>query len=267
VEPQGGQARIARVGETVYEADTLTTFAAAEVHIAMADGAQLSLRENTKVTISIYVANGDDGDRSVLDLAKGTLRSITGWIGKYRRAAYQIRTPVVTIGVRGTDHEPTHLPPGDPRGEPGSYDKVNEGSTVMQSQFGSVEVPASRAAHFAPERRAAPRVLASVPAFFKPARNEQRFVERARESVRTLDAQRENRRQVVQRNVSPQKPAAPVRSLQKAPPAQKKAERLENRRQELKKKAAERNAGRKASPQRRERIEKKNPERRRLEKK
>jgi len=166
----------------------------------MADGAELAVRENTKVTITVYVANGDDDDRSLLDLARGTLRAVTGWIGKYRRSGYQIRTPMVTIGVRGTDHEPTHIPPGDPRGEPGSYDKVNEGSTIMQSELGAVEVSPNRAAHFDAARKVPPRLLQTVPAFFKPGRHEARFVQRARESVRTLDTQREQRRQLIQKH-------------------------------------------------------------------
>jgi hypothetical protein len=148
IEAKGAQPRIAKAGEAIYQADTITTFASAEVHVSMVDGGYLSLRENTKITITVYAANGDDKDSSLIDLAKGTIRSVTGWIGKYRRSGYQIRTPMVTIGVRGTDHEPTHIPPGDPRGEPGSYDKVNEGSTLMQSDLGTVEVTPNHAAHF-----------------------------------------------------------------------------------------------------------------------
>ena len=238
VEAKDGQARIPKVGDSVYASETVTTFRGAELQLRMVDGAYLSLRENTKITITEYVANGDDGDRSLLDLAKGALRAVTGWIGTYRQAAYKIRTPTVTIGVRGTDHEPTHLLVGDPRGEPGTYDKVNEGRIFVQSQFGSVEVPANRAVFFSPERRAPPRLLASTPAFFKPARNEERFIERARESTRSLAAQRETRRDAVRkvrpaqnaprpasesapRRFEPQKRSAvatPPRQAQKPPP-------------------------------------------------
>jgi hypothetical protein len=234
VEAKDGRARIPKVGDSVYAAETVTTFRGAELQLRMADGAYLSLRENTKITITEYVANGDDGDRSLLDLAKGTLRAVTGWIGTYRRAAYKVRTPTVTIGVRGTDHEPTHLLAGDPRGEPGTYDKVNEGRIFVRSQFGSVEVPANRAVFFSPERRAPPRLLASTPAFFKPARNEQRFIERARESTQSLAALRETRRDAVRKDrgggaphaVEPQKRSAvatPPRQAQK-PPARPRIE-------------------------------------------
>ncbi|MDX1434446.1 MAG: FecR domain-containing protein, partial [Gammaproteobacteria bacterium] len=44
------------------------------------------------------------GSRSFFSLLKGGLRTITGAIGKLNRKAYQIRTPVATIGIRGTEY-------------------------------------------------------------------------------------------------------------------------------------------------------------------
>jgi len=214
-------ARIAKAGDSVRSGETVTTFAAAEVHLKMADGAYLSLRENSKITITSYVANGDDGDESLIDLARGAFRSVTGWIGRFRPKAYQVRTPIVTIGIRGTDHEPTHLLPGDPRGEPGTYDKVNEGSTVMRSPRGTVEVAPNQAAFFNIDRREPPRVLASVPSFFRPARNEQRFAERARESARTTGTQRAQRIEAVgkERGQPPAKPPAQAKPVAAKPAA------------------------------------------------
>ena len=285
IEPKGGPSRIAKVGEPIYQADTITTFASAEVHVSMVDGGYLSLRENTKITVTVYAANGDDNDSSLIDLAKGTIRSVTGWIGKYHRSSYQIRTPMVTIGVRGTDHEPTHIPPGDPRGEPGSYDKVTEGSTVMQSALGTVEVTPNRAAHFDAARKVPPRLLQSVPAFFRPARHEQRFLERAHASVQTLDRQRETRRDLIRRHPELRHPVPAPRAEKKAAmaerrleqkaarqrpeQAQKKAERSERLRERIEKKRAEPAAQKREVPQRRElpqareRFEKKRLEKKR----
>jgi len=64
----------------------------------MADGGYLSLRENTKITLTTYRAYGDERDESLIDLAKGALRSVTGWIAKQKSTAYNVRTPMVTIG-------------------------------------------------------------------------------------------------------------------------------------------------------------------------
>jgi hypothetical protein len=163
----------------------------------MADGAQIIVREDSKITLSEYVADGGSGDRSLIDLAKGALRSITGWIGQYNRSNYRVRTPLVTIGVRGTDHEPTHIPAGDPRGEPGSYDKVNEGSAFMETKQGIVEVPKNRAAFHSASAKAAPRLLGTVPVFYKPGKHEQRFVARAQETRKAIPQRRIERQEFV----------------------------------------------------------------------
>jgi len=214
LEGKDGKTRLPANGESVFEGDTVTTFPRGEIHLQMADGASLIVRESSRITIAEYVADGGDEDRSLIELARGALRSITGWIGQYNRANYKIRTPLVTIGVRGTDHEPSHLPEGDPRGEAGSYDKVNEGRTYMQGAEGIVEVPANRAVFRAHARGARPRLLASVPPFFKPGRFERRFEGRAREVRRTLKERREARRDFVRK---PQR--AP--GVRKAPPLRK----------------------------------------------
>ncbi len=195
ITPQVGDSRLVAEGSEVHEGDTVVTFRNGEAQLHMLDGAYLMVRENSRIEIEAYVADGGDKDRSILDLIKGTVRSITGWIGKYNRAEYEIRTPIlVTIGVRGTDHEVTYIPPGDPRGEPGVYDKVNEGETFMRSGNNVVAVPPQRAvfsAWGAKPRR--PRLLASIPGFFRPGPHEREFAQRARTSVRTLAAQRQAR--------------------------------------------------------------------------
>lgn len=200
IEAEDGKTRLPVVGEPVHEGDTITTFANAEAHLHMADGAQIIVRADSKITLAAYVADGGSEDRSLIDLAKGALRSITGWIGQYNRSNYRVRTPLVTIGVRGTDHEPTHIPVGDPRGEPGSYDKVNEGSAFMQTKQGIVEVPKNRAAFLSASAKTAPRLLSMVPTFFEPGRHEQRFVARAQETRKAIPQRRLERQQFVRQS-------------------------------------------------------------------
>lgn len=192
VESPGKPARRPAVGEQVHEGDAIQTALKAELHLRMADGASIIVRENTKMKITAYVADGGSNDRSLLDLTEGALRAITGWIGKYNRANYAVRTPLVTIGVRGTDHEPTHLVAGDPRGKPGSYDKVNAGLAVMSTPQGSVEIPANKAAYLSLEG-VPPQLLDAIPDFFKPGRYEQEFTGKARQVEHALDELRQGR--------------------------------------------------------------------------
>jgi hypothetical protein len=165
----------------------------------MVDGASFIVRERTRVRITEYVADGGSGDKSLMDLAEGALRAITGWIGAYNRSNYRIRTPLVTIGVRGTDHEPTHLLEGDPRGQPGSYDKVNEGRAFMESKQGIVEIPANTAAFQALASGSVPQLLAAIPGFFKPGSNEAQFVQRALQLKDTIPQMRLDRIDLLRR--------------------------------------------------------------------
>ena len=226
IDGKDGRSRLPAVGENVYEGDTITTFANSEAHLHMADGAQFIVREDSKITLFEYVADGGSEDRSVIDLAKGAMRSITGWIGQFNRTKYRIRTPLVTIGVRGTDHEPSHLLPGDPRGEPGSYDKVNEGSAFMETKQGIVEVPKNRAAFHSVSARAAPRLLGAVPAFFRPGRHEQRFLARAQEVRKAIPQRRLERQEFVrQRGAAGGAKAVRPAQAQKAAPKAQRPER------------------------------------------
>jgi len=109
IEGKDKRSRRPAVGDNVFEGDSIATSRQSELHLNMADGASLIVRENSRIRITEYVADGGDKDRSLIDLTRGALRSITGWIGQYNRSNYRVRTPLVTIGVRGTDHEPTHL--------------------------------------------------------------------------------------------------------------------------------------------------------------
>ena len=242
VEAKGAPNRTAKLGDPVHQGDTITTFAGAELQLRMTDGGYLSLRENTKITLTTYRANGDERDESLIDLAKGALRSVTGWIAKQKSTAYSVRTPMVTIGVRGTDHETIHLEPGDSRGEPGSYDKVNEGRTIMQSKSGRVEIAPNQSARFHPDLRGPPRVLPSVPTFFKPARNERQFAERSRVSARSLDAQRAAFREKkgLDRQKAPEKKKAQKKAAEKKKPERKpRAEKKQLEKKQAEKKRFE----------------------------
>jgi hypothetical protein len=125
-----------------------------------------------------------------MTLFKGAARSITGWIGKRNAASYRITTPTATIGIRGTDHETIvidkidkYKPKAtsiagfhddsdelDPNGSSGTYDVVNEGSTLLKTQYGEAEVRPGKFV-FAPKDKAVPPIqLTKTPKFFADRR-------------------------------------------------------------------------------------------------
>ncbi|WIM06305.1 MAG: FecR domain-containing protein [Candidatus Nitricoxidivorans perseverans] len=165
--------RSANVGETVRQGDTITTGRDGEVHMTLDDGSVVAVRPDARMTLVRFQNKGRDTDSSVISLARGALRAITGWIGRRNPNSVRILTPTATIGIRGTDHEALVIPPGSDLGETGTYDKVNAGGTSIRSEHGSVDVDRGQAG-FAP-MAAAPVILPSVPAFFRPTRNEGRL--------------------------------------------------------------------------------------------
>jgi hypothetical protein len=118
--------------------------------------------------IDSYRFEGDANDNSVLSLLRGTFRAVTGLIGRTARSNYKIVTPNATIGIRGTDHEPAYYPPGESSEvEPGTYDKVNAGETVLRNADGETAIRPGQAAFVHHRRRDRPRLLAAAPTFYQ----------------------------------------------------------------------------------------------------
>ena len=152
------------VGQQIFSGQTLNTLEDGEVHVVTVDGGFIALRPNTVFRVDEYKANGDSSDKIFMSLFKGALRSITGWIGKHNTSAYRITTPNATLGIRGTDHETTVIEKAD-GDEPGTYDTVNEGETVLKTAHGEVGVGPGKFA-FAPKNGAvAPHFLEKHPNF------------------------------------------------------------------------------------------------------
>src|SRR2546422_6900562 len=184
--------------DSIFEGESIATGPNGEVHLRMEDGGFIAVRPGTRMRIARFRAQGDEADVMTIGLLEGTLRSITGWIAKYGRDNYQVRTPTVTIGVRGTDHEPFHIPAGSSAGEPGTYDKVNQGGTYLRTAQGRGDGAPGPAGVAGLRRAERPRVLASIPAHFRPTRHEERITRRYQEIQQRLPELRENRRKLAQ---------------------------------------------------------------------
>ncbi|MGA2549850.1 MAG: FecR domain-containing protein [Burkholderiaceae bacterium] len=181
-------------GEQLYEGDAIVTGDNAEIHLDMADGGFIAVRPNTQLRIAKYQANGDESDVSVIGLLKGSMRSITGWIGKTYPRKYSVVTPSATIGVRGTDHEPAYVPEGTAGVDAGTYDNVHEGSTTIGNSHGTVEVSPGKAGFVDHRGLAQPRVLDKVPAFFQvPRKHDAVFVGKSQRIAAGLEQRRVER--------------------------------------------------------------------------
>ncbi len=192
-----GQSRPAWVSEAVLSGETIQTGPGGEMHVRTEDAGFIAFRPNSQVRIDSYMAAGGKEDNLALSLLRGALRSVTGWIGKTNSPRYSVRTPTATIGIRGTDHETHYVPPHagtDPNlPPPGTYDKVNAGSTVLQNAGGQVVIGTNQSAHAPHDAKAAPRLLDRAPSIYKPGANDGRVEARKTELAREIESRLQER--------------------------------------------------------------------------
>jgi len=91
------------VGNPVYLGDKVITGEDGLVRLKMIDDAILDLRCFSIMVIEDYAINPDNR-RSILNLLQGSLRKVTGKIGKMSEDVYELKTPVASVGVRGTEY-------------------------------------------------------------------------------------------------------------------------------------------------------------------
>jgi len=194
----GGTERKITVGDTVNEGDTLITGKDSEIHLAMQDAGFMVLRSNTRFQIVNYAADGDDKDKGVFRLISGGVRSITGWIGKFNARSYQIKTTNASVGIRGTDHETRYIPEGSGEGEPGTYDRVYEGETVLETEEGNATIGKDQSGYLSTRPRDKPRRLAAIPPFYRPGRHEAQVAKKHAQIQRIVGQRREERRKLIQ---------------------------------------------------------------------
>lgn len=98
-----GKERPVRKGDTLASGERILT-RNGRVQLAFTDGAFVSLQPETDFGIEQYEFKGktDGTEKGFFSMLKGSLRTITGMIGRGRRDAYRIQTPTATIGIRGT---------------------------------------------------------------------------------------------------------------------------------------------------------------------
>jgi hypothetical protein len=99
-----GQKRRVYDGGAVYPGDLVQTGSGARVILAFRDNSRLTLGANTQFKVESFVfdqkAPGEG--RFLVTLLQGSLRALTGLIGKTNNRNVGFSTPTATIGIRGT---------------------------------------------------------------------------------------------------------------------------------------------------------------------
>ena len=92
-------------GGSVQEGDVIRTSDNGHVHIRFIDGARVSVRPNSVFHIHEFKYSPADPAASVvrLSLDSGEARSISGAAAQAAKERFRLNTPLVAIGVKGTD--------------------------------------------------------------------------------------------------------------------------------------------------------------------
>jgi len=97
---QNGQDRAIGVGTRIFQNERISTGANSVAQLMFTDQTTLSVAPRSQVTLDRYVFDPNHGAGDVaVSLSGGAMRFITGSQDPHN---YQVRTPVATIGVRGT---------------------------------------------------------------------------------------------------------------------------------------------------------------------
>ena len=167
-----GQQYPAVKGDNLYEGDTVATGSNSNVQIRMVDEALIWLRPNTEFKITTYrsTQHGHPKNEAALRLLAGSMRSVTGVIGRANLGDYKLSTPSATIGIRGTEFDAVYATSqiaADLQTAPGTY----MGGTSLQGATGQINLNTNQAGFMGEQATDSPRVLPSIPEFLNTSGN------------------------------------------------------------------------------------------------
>ncbi len=96
--------RVLKVGAKIQLGDVISTAKESRIALKMVDDAEFNLGERSNFVVEEYFlkSGGKDGGAGVR-LLEGAVRAVSGKIAQLDNHPFELRTPVATIGVRGTE--------------------------------------------------------------------------------------------------------------------------------------------------------------------
>jgi len=109
---RAGFERSAKVGDPLFEDDTLKTASESTLGVTMKDGTTLSAGPETVLLLDEYAYAPQSNDLGfVTRVSQGTLNFVSGMLGKLAPESVSVETPTGVIGMRGT-HFAVRVEPG-----------------------------------------------------------------------------------------------------------------------------------------------------------
>ncbi|MEM9278843.1 MAG: VCBS domain-containing protein, partial [Pseudomonadota bacterium] len=137
-----------KVGDPVYQGDTITTGPATKLGITFIDDTVFSMSENATMVLDelVYKGPGNSDNSMIMNLVQGTFVFVTGEVAPSGNMT--VETPIATMGIRGTTPKvtvDTNLGVGefsilpDPNGEIGSYVLLDKNTGAILGQVESTD--------------------------------------------------------------------------------------------------------------------------------
>ncbi|OYO30247.1 FecR domain-containing protein [Janthinobacterium sp. PC23-8] len=157
-----GKVKILSLKSEVESGDTLITEKATYALVKFIDNSEITLKPGTTFVVEqfAYQAEQPDGDQASFNLVKGGLRSLSGLLGKRNKEKFSLKTPVATIGIRGTYFTAEYIgaggyvsplsslaktgAPAAPTLAPGLYTSVTTGQIVVSNPGGTLNIVAGQ---------------------------------------------------------------------------------------------------------------------------
>ena len=104
-----GSRRALKRGDIFGPGDTVVT-RNGRTQLRFTDGGRAALQPNTEYKVEDYHFEGkqDGNEKSFMNLVRGSVRLVTGLIGRSNKRNFRLRTAVATIGIRGTAGKVSH---------------------------------------------------------------------------------------------------------------------------------------------------------------
>lgn len=100
---RNGARSTAKIGDPLYEKDTIETGGDGAIGITFIDNTVMSSGPNSEIVLEDYKFNSSNFKGSMLtDMNRGTVSMISGDIARSTPGAMKVKTPTAILGVRGT---------------------------------------------------------------------------------------------------------------------------------------------------------------------
>lgn len=135
VSSASNQTKEAAKDDVINTGDTITSSKESQVLIRMKDNSSLLVRADSKIKITAFQFENKPTDNTKTTVLAGTLRAVSGSIGKGQPDNVKYEAGTATIGIRGTDFEIAIVEEGA-KDRAGIYNYVYDGETVMALNSG-----------------------------------------------------------------------------------------------------------------------------------